>query len=139
LAIEVTRLTPDITLRVLGTDRAGAAPESQVLTALRALLPRQSGLPQLFALLTAALARAPQQTSPGGDSLRQAIERLFSALLRSSQLGAGAGALRRALLDSGLLFDTRSASGRAATSDLKGLLLALLRQGTTPDDSPGAE
>lgn len=133
LAIEVSRLTPNITLRVLGTDRPATAPDSPTLTALRALLPRQGGLPQLFAVLMAALARTPQAGAVKADALHQAIERLLNSLLRSTQLGGDAGALRRAILNTGVLFDARTAAGRQTGNDLKGLLLALLRNSAVAD------
>lgn len=145
LAIEVTRLAPTITLRVVEPERAAADPHAtQAQAALRTLLPRQSGLPQLFAALTAVAARPHAEATPDAMPLRQAIDKLLGNLLRSAQLD-DASALQRALLNAGTLFDARAAAGDRAQGDLKGLLLQLLRSAAQasphsgPSPNPSAD
>lgn len=145
LAIEVTRLAPTITLRAVEPERAAADPHAaQAQAALRTLLPRQSGLPQLFAALTAVPARPRTVDTPDAIPLRQAIDKLLGNLLRSGQLD-DASALRQALLNAGTLFDARAAAGDRAQGDLKGLLLQLLRSAAQagphsgPSSNPGAD
>lgn len=124
LAVQVARLDPTPVLRLMRSPTdAPVRAEPTAQAATRVLLPRQSGLAPLFAVLVSADAHPPASAP---QPLRSAIQNLLAGLLRSDQAGDPA-ALRQALFNAGFAFEARAAAGRPVGGDLKSLLIQLLK------------
>lgn len=136
LKLEVARLLPNLSLRILSSEPQSPR-EAAVQRAALTLLPQQRGL----ATLTAGLQQASRPASPLPAPVQVAAREVLRALPDRSAVTDPAG-LRRAIQESGLFLEAQlaraAATGQAPTSDLKTLLLRLLTQlpaasGTTPE------
>jgi hypothetical protein len=130
LTLRVTNLQPEPVLKVIASDNAMSqtAGTDPAAVATRQLLPRQTAMPPLFALLKAV-------TLPGGGKhLPTPLKGVMHAILeRTPASELTAPGIKRAISDSGLFLEAKllqaSTSGQAVPEfDLKRLLLTLLHR-----------
>ena len=133
LKLEVARLLPSLNLRVLSSEPASPREVASQRAALN-LLPQQRGL----ATLASALQQASRPASPLPETVRTAAREVLRTFPDRSVVTDPAG-LRRAIRESGLFLETQlaraAATGTTPPLDLKALLLRLLVQLPTAQDS----
>ena len=130
LTLQVTSLQPEAILKVIARDNRTPQTDNTdpAAAATRQLLPRQSSLPSLFALLRAVSSRG------GETGLPQPLKNGLQAILErvpTSELSADG--VKRAISDSGLFLEAKllrpsTSSGHVPELDFKRLLLALLQR-----------